>query len=335
MCIYLITFAKIKIMNKIKYVSLIILATCTMCSRIPNAPDYSQSSYWFSSNDNSKDVDIFYVYPTVITTPYNENNHSWLADISIDSIKTMANENQDFNKRLYSDYNFFAPYYRQIILDAYKQNAWKIRRSKHVAASDVENAFQYYMEHFNGGRPFILVGHSQGSEMLVELLKSGMTDSQFQQMVAAYCIGHQITEKELRQNPNRLIPAKDSSDVGCVVIFNSVTDLSGVSPLFAATAVGINPISWTTDTTFVSKEKHIGLAKYNDSRDSILIIPNVTGGSLQHNMMVCSDLPSDFTYNEEYKDMFPLGNLHFADSWLYGGDVKYNMSVRVKHFLQQ
>ena len=66
------------------------------------------------------------------------------------------------------------------------------------AAQDVKDAFQYYMAHGNGGRPFFLVGHSQGSQMLIELLKHGMTEEQRKFMVAAYCIGYHVTAKELQ-----------------------------------------------------------------------------------------------------------------------------------------
>ena len=32
-----------------------------------------------------------------------------------------------------------------------------------MAYADVQDAFAYYMAHWNQGRPFVLMGHSQGS----------------------------------------------------------------------------------------------------------------------------------------------------------------------------
>jgi hypothetical protein len=38
-------------------------------------------------------------------------------------------------------------------------------------------------------------------------------------------------------------------------------------------------------------------------------------------------------FNEELKDLFPYGNLHFMDSWLYALNLKANMAERVEVFL--
>ena len=50
--------------------------------------------------------------------------------------------------------------------------------------------------------------------MLLELLKHGMTDKQFSQMIAAYLIGFEITEKDLQKFPKRIIPAQGELDKG-------------------------------------------------------------------------------------------------------------------------
>lgn len=75
-----------------------------------------------------------------------------------------------------SSANIYAPYYRQMStgatipedsnvlatdLDEFKQGA-----------DDVQRAFQYYIEHLNQGRPFIIAGHSQGTMALIELIKT-------------------------------------------------------------------------------------------------------------------------------------------------------------------
>ena len=294
--------------------------------------DYSDTTYWYSCGDESHVADVFYVYPTVSTISYADNDSSWFADITLPEVREEANGNQRFNKMLYGEYNFYAPYYRQMIFEAYSQPADTLEKLVQFAMSDVNDAFQYYMEHFNHGRLFFLMGHSQGSQMLIELLKHGMTEAQRQQMVAAYCIGYHITEKELAKYSDALKPATDSLMQG-VVLFNSVTDTAAIGMVSRDDVIGINPTTWTMSTDTVSAEYHLGMAKYNDSRDSVLIVPCPTRTYLYNHTTVCPDLDPEMVFIPAYEEMFPKGNLHFADSWLYGGNVVENMRCRLNAFL--
>jgi len=59
-------------------------------------------------------------------------------------------------------------------------------------------AFDYY----NQGRLFILAGHSQGSNVLLNLLAAIATDSDvYRRMVAAYLPGYSVTREYLAHNP--------------------------------------------------------------------------------------------------------------------------------------
>ena len=295
--------------------------------------DYSDTAYWYSCGDESHAADVFYVYPTVSTMSYEDNGRSWYADITLPEVRMEANGNQRFNKMLYGEYNFYAPYYRQMIFEAYSQPALVLDSLAQIAAADVNDAFQYYMSHCNHGRPFFLMGHSQGSQMLIELLKHGMTSAQRQQMVAAYCIGYHVTAEELAAYPEALKPATDSLMQG-LVIFNSVTDTAAISRVSRGDVVGINPVTWTMAIDTIPAEFHLGMAKYNDTRDSVLIVPCPTRTYLYHHTTVCPDLDSEMVFIPAYESMFPKGNLHFADSWLFGGNVVENMRCRLRNLVQ-
>ena len=293
--------------------------------------DYSDTTYWYSCGDESHKADVFYVYPTVSTISFADNDSSWFADITLPEVREEANGNQRFNKMLYGEYNFYAPYYRQMIFEAYEHSADTLTKLAQFAAADVADAFQYYMVHFNQGRPFFLVGHSQGSQMLIELLKHGMSDEQRQQMVAAYCIGYHVTAEELAAYPEALKPATDSLMPG-LVIFNSVTDTSAIGMVSKDDVVGVNPTTWSMSTDTIPAEFHLGMAKYNDARDSVLIVPCPTRTYLYHHTTVCPDLDPEMVFIPAYEAMFPKGNLHFADSWLFGGNVAANMRCRLSHW---
>jgi len=293
--------------------------------------DYSDTTYWCSCGDTTKAADVFYVYPTVSAISFTENDSSWFADITLPEVREEANGNQRFNKMLYGEYNFYAPYYRQMIFEAYSQPTPILDSLAQIAAKDVNDAFQYYMAHHNHGRPFFLMGHSQGSQMLIELLKHGMTEEQRKLMVAAYCIGYHVDAEELAAYSEALQPATDSTMQG-LVVFNSVTDTTAIGMVSRGDVVGINPTTWTMALDTIPAEFHLGMAKYNDARDSVLIVPCPTRTYLYKHNTVCPDLDPEMVFIPAYEDKFPKGNLHFADSWLYGGNVVGNMRCRLRHF---
>ena len=296
--------------------------------------DYSDTTYWYSCGDTTKAADVFYVYPTVSAISFADNDSSWFADITLPEVREEANGNQRFNKMLYGEYNFYAPYYRQMIFEAYSQPTPILDSLAQIAAKDVNDAFQYYMAHYNHGRPFFLMGHSQGSQMLIELLKHGMTQEQRQLMVAAYCIGYHVSAEELAAYPEALKPATDSIMQG-LVVFNSVTDTTALGMVSRGDVVGINPTTWTMATDTIPAEFHLGMAKYNDARDSVLIVPCPTRTYLYKHNTVCPDLDPEMVFIPAYEDKFPKGNLHFADSWLYGGNVVENMRCRLSRCLDR
>jgi len=323
---------------KIKYLILVYIYSIIFvsCQRkndnaLVKPVDYSDETFWYSHGDDCLfNADIFYVYPTVTMTTFAENDSSWFADITRQDVRALANDNQRFNKLLYDGYNFYAPYYRQIIFDAYNQPDSVVKSLLRESYADVKAAFDFYMEHYNNNRPYFLLGHSQGSQVLVELLKDGIGDADRQRLIGAYCIGCAVTANELAEYPT-LQPATDSTN-GTIIVFNSVTTPDAVSPLFADNAVGINPITWTTDTTYAPSSMHLGMARFNDSGDSVVLVPGNVSGRLENHLMVCDSLDPNMVYVESFSDKFPYGNLHFADSWLYGGNLKANMRQRVENY---
>ena len=294
--------------------------------------DYADTTYWYSCGDTTQTADVFYVYPTVSSISFADNDSSWFADITLPEVRKEANGNQRFNKMLYGEYNFYAPYYRQMIFEAYSQPDSVVRQLAQAAAKDVQEAFQYYMEHYNHGRAFFLMGHSQGSQMLIELLKNGMTDEQRKLMVAAYCIGYHVTAEELADYPEALQPATDRTETNRLVVFNSVTDTTAIGRVSRGDVVGINPTTWTMANDTIPAEFQLGMAKYNESRDSVLIVPCPTRTYLYNHTTVCPDLDPEMVFIPAYEQMFPKGNLHFADSWLFGGNVLENMRCRLRHY---
>src|SRR5262245_64337000 len=66
----------------------------------------------------------------------------------------------------------YAPLYRQVTLTALRANlsGKPMRSDRALAYNDVLDAWKYYLEHDNQGRGVVLIGHSQGSGVLIQLI---------------------------------------------------------------------------------------------------------------------------------------------------------------------
>jgi hypothetical protein len=109
-------------------------------------------------------VDCFYVYPTV------SNDRGMNSDLSAGREERLAAEAQF--ARFSAVCRPFAPVYRQMTLSsvvAYSAGA-DIAPAARLAYGDVAAAWRDYIETKNHGRPFVLIGHSQGSLMLQQLI---------------------------------------------------------------------------------------------------------------------------------------------------------------------
>ena len=109
-------------------------------------------------------LDCFYVYPTV------SRDRGLNSDLSVNEERgTAASQFARFAGACRP----FAPVYRQMTTAAIAAVAagTDIRPAFATAYGDVRAAFRNYLATRNSGRPFVLVGHSQGSWMLQELIK--------------------------------------------------------------------------------------------------------------------------------------------------------------------
>src|SRR5205085_10789837 len=143
------------------------------------APDYSDLYYWAAHpskwdpsdsipnflKDNGCDtsVDVFFLHPTTYIKGL--VNASINADINDPAINALTDKEMLMQASVFNaNCRVFTPRYRQAHLKAYFQ--YKSPRSKKafdLAYEDLRAAFQYYLDHWNKGRPIIIASHSQGS----------------------------------------------------------------------------------------------------------------------------------------------------------------------------
>lgn len=110
-------------------------------------------------------VDCFYVYPTVSDQP------TLNSDRSIDAeVKGVTQYQANYLSRRC---NVYAPVYRQVTAPALlTRSNEELSEGLRIAYPDVRDAFLDYWRNVNQGkRGFVLVGHSQGSIMIGELIR--------------------------------------------------------------------------------------------------------------------------------------------------------------------
>lgn len=239
--------------------------------------DYAQAQNWETLPNATQSVDVFFVYPTTYTaantlgpvwTP--EWNQSLAQAYDDSGIKSqITNKTGVFAK---AGTNLYVPYFQQAsggaVLSALlfantPQNTDAANAAMNVAYRDVANAFDYYMSHFNkdingNPRPFILAGHSQGSNLLLMLLEDKFSDPSLRkQLVAAYVIGWSITSGDMSNYPASLAQvgicgSPSTRNTGCIVTYNTQayagdwTMAPGSSKfgLVQKNAYSVNPLTW-------------------------------------------------------------------------------------------
>ena len=115
---------------------------------------------------NNAPLDCFYVYPTIS------------ADRGMNSDMVPGEGEKNAVQAQFARFagvcRTFAPVYRQMTLGAVAAAAAgaDVTGPAMFAYADVANAWRTYLARYNKGRPFVLIGHSQGSLMLQEIIKN-------------------------------------------------------------------------------------------------------------------------------------------------------------------
>lgn len=225
------------------------------------ATDYSLAAHWLSLPATVKDVDVFYLYPTAWTKTEKDRN---ICDI--DNASMRAGSNAAFGRQATAFEtigNIYAPYYRQA--DAlYTLSLLPPGRELVVGSAptlDAVAAFDYYIKHFNKGRPFILAGHSQGANVLLNLLSGYLKDNPgvYDRMIAAYVIGYSVTDAFLAKNKH-LKFATGAEDIGVIISYNTQDSAvaQGKNPVVLEHSLVINPINWTRGESVALASEGLG-----------------------------------------------------------------------------
>jgi hypothetical protein len=174
-----------------------------------------------SAPDKKAAIDCFYVYPTVSR---DEGDNSDLAP----GIEEHAAAAVQF-ARFASVCRTYAPFYRQATLTSLRRamsgGGARTAATMDLAYRDVLKAWRHYLQHHNGGRPFVLIGHSQGTIHLTRLLAEEIENSPAaKRMLSALLIGFnvEVPEGKLVGGSFKKTPlCTKVGQTGCVVTYVS------------------------------------------------------------------------------------------------------------------
>ena len=298
----------------------------------PAAPDYSLEKNWSALpfrkdaadkipndekwvNDSLKPVDVFYIYPTIY-----ESGETWNADLNNKTLnKKIDSKPVQYQASVFNaSCQVYAPRYRQSIIKAFydKENGPK---SLAFAYEDVKKAFQYYLDHYNHGRPFIIASHSQGSYHARRLLKEMIDSTTLRnRMVAAYVIGYAIDTAVYKV----LEPCRNETETGCYITWASFK--KGYIPVGLALYgnICVNPLTWASSREPVSKACSKGAILLNFNK--------------KYTNNVCTEIHDNYLWVENTLPIVSGMNvLHIADYNLFWYDIRANVKKRIDAFLKK
>ena len=230
--------------------------------------DYAQEENWaWYGIGEDKAADVFLVCPTV------DMKDEFNMSMTDEATKANFLGALNMERGIYEDSaRLFAPYYRQAAMKVYSLTDQEREPYMALAYRDVSDAFSYYLENLNQGRPIILAGFSQGADMCYRLMEEYFGEEALaDRLVAVYAIGWPLTQEMTEKYP-QLKPAQSADDLGTVISFEceaeEVTD-SFIIPQDMK-ALSINPLNWKTDGTPASREENLG-ACFTDYSGSIVM----------------------------------------------------------------
>jgi hypothetical protein len=326
----------------------------------PLAPDYSLTASWGALPDRedaadvvpngavqdrqaTAEVDVFFVHPTTFfgTAGWNQS----LDDTSTNQLTDMfvlRGQASVFNGCC----RIYAPRYRQATIFSFMDGSGSGKAALQLAYEDVERAFDYYIEHYNQGRPFILASHSQGSVHVRTLLERRITGTALRErLVAAYPIGFGINREEMAKAVPDVPVCESAEQIGCVVTWNAVGPKA--QPWGDPRKnICVNPLTWRADGAAAEASLNLGGVAYPGTFEGTLAdvkgVPEdfiaakpvletaVADAQCVDGMLLVKEI-----HSKNYAAR-PMGrdNYHIYDYNLFHMNLRRNVEQRVAAYLQ-
>ncbi len=317
------------------WASAIVAWLCPVTAFAAAATDYSDANHWLRAPGGDMPVDVFYLYPTAWRPAPGDG---LVCDIDNPSMLAGAPGVYAQTATAFEPFaNVYAPLYRQADAAATLGMAPAAAEAllRETPLADATAAFEHYLEHYNHGRPFILAGHSQGSNVLLYLMDTYLKDHPEvrERMIASYIVGYSVTQAYLDANPH-LSFGTGEGDTGVILSWN--TEAPGVTgnPVALPGAVAINPLTWTRGGEKAGVEYNLGSLDVSDPANSRIVSPGIANAQidLKRGVLVCDSVnPNEYSLGPP----FPLGAFHGSDYPFYYVNIMRNALLRSSVYLSR
>jgi len=141
---------------------------------------------------------------------------------------------------------------------------------------DIAAAFHAYLQHFDRGKPIVIVGHSQGSQMAAHLLKDtfDQSDELRPRLLVAMTIGFSVDVPDGADTGGtfeHLVPCTRPEQTSCVIAYRTIAEGDTPSSIGETPAghhaLCVDPSSHDTLTESVFKSKDGIATPYTSVRD--------------------------------------------------------------------
>ena len=292
---------------------------------------------------NSK-VDVFFVHPT----GYLKGQH-WTDPLEAKSATKentqwmMANQASTFNGCC----SIYAPHYRQASIYSYYDTE-KVREEIHAFVyEDVKKAFEYFIQNYSNGRPFIIASHSQGTHHSIRLLAEEIDGTNlYARMVGAYVIGGEISKSWIKKM-NDIYICDGPTELGCLVHWDTIneTNINKNMSRFKNN-ICVNPITWKNEgplsnlseskgSVYVSGNFAIDLIGDDDPKGETFgpleaPVKQYVQAQCKNGILFASDQSGTRFQGFGGSD----GNYHGLDFALFYMDIRENAILKVKTYLE-
>lgn len=341
------------------------LAACSPGEPLPadaRALDYRQDRFWAALGDRAGDpcdrswpgapdeqavatIDAFYLHPTTLgfSSTGVANGDVEDSDQRKDVDATLATQAAAFT----GSARIFAPYYRQVSLGTFAGDPSDavVHAAMEGAYRDVLAAFNDFVDRRSGGRPFVLLGHSQGAMWLVRLLQERVQGQPLQQrLVAAYVVGEFVGADTFVG----LNACTGATDGGCVISWATLSETGKphmacghatlskdckAAPVHTAGApICSNPLAWGAAQS--GRQRSAAKALRSGPFDGAFVdgwfSARCVDGLLRIDDGV--SVAGVGTLRDALSDDIDDGDYHSVDLELMFGDVRANLAARVAAF---
>ena len=319
------------------------------CSSVPKgtcdihclpAPDYSSPLSWAAlpTIHDSADIvpvdiwqdvqataeaDVFFIHPTTYIGKRGQNQ--WNGDVQ----DPLLNERTDQYPIRYQASIFngagriYAPRYRQAHLHAFytadKKNG---KLAIDLAYEDVKASFQYYLDHYQHDRPFIIAAHSQGSIHALRLLEDFIDGQPLQEkMIVAYMPGYPIASNHYQN----LKPCTQPEETGCFCSWRTIREGAMIQKMHFPDhqVVVTNPVTWSAEENNSEASIHMGAIL----RDLHTLMPSLMNTQVHEDFLWVNKPRFPWSF------LMTTKNYHIADYNFFYADVRQNARDRVRAYM--